>query len=171
MPFSQRERTGNYIPYYYDVVRTTATNGSGATDSDHLHFLTVANQESAQIRGIYGSARSGTGGGMSLRLITAATPGSGGTAQTPQPRNSRSPAADLTVANDATSLTPGGTPKLRLSIGVAQLGGNGGWQALEPAAGLTLQPNGGANGNAELHSIANAASVPFDVTVEHAEGA
>lgn len=112
----------------------------------------------------------GTAGGGKLRLKTAATIGSSGSAQTPAKRNANSPAAGLTVFNDGSTLTAGTTLTQRLAVGVAQTGGHGGWCALEPAAGLTLLPNGGTNGNAELYSIFNGSAVPVDITVEFAEG-
>lgn len=157
------------MPYYYDTARSVSSNGTGSTESCHLAFLTVANQAEAKIKAIYGSALFGTAGGARLRVKTCATAATGGTAQVPQPRNSRSPACQLTVVNDTSAITPGGTPLLRLAVGLAQTGGNGGWVALEAPAAITLRPNAGANGNAEVHSIANAASVPIDITVEHSE--
>lgn len=133
--------------------------------------MTVANVEAAQIRGLYGSSIFGTAGGAKLRLVTCATAGTGGTSQTPAKRNPGNPAASLTALNDATAITPGGTPTQRLGVGVAQTGGNGGWVALEPAAGISLLPNAGANGNAEIGSVCNAASVPLDIIMEFCEGA
>lgn len=160
------------MPFYYDTHRETTTNGSGSTESQHLRFQSAANQESARIVALYGSCIFGTAGGAKLRIKTASSIGSGGTSQTPAKRNPNNPAAGLTAFNDATALTAGtGTVTERLAIGMAQTGGMGAWVALEPSAGISLLPNGGANGNAEVWSEANAASVPIDITVEHAEGA
>lgn len=119
---------------------------------------------------IYGSARFGTAGGGQLRVKTCATAATGGSAVTPQPRHPTMPAAGLTAKSDASALTPGGTPVVRLAIGISQTGGPGGWAALEKAAGIHLAPNAGANGNAEIASIVNGTSVPIDITVEHSEG-
>lgn len=150
--------------------RQTTSNGSGSTLTTHLRLLTVANVESARIRGIYGSAIFGTAGGAQLRVVTCATAGTGGTSTTPSKRNPNNPAASLTALNDATAITPGGTPVQRLAVGIAQTGGNGGWVALEPDASITLLPNAGANGNAEIGSYCNAASVPLSITTEFCEG-
>ncbi len=46
----------------------------------------------------------------------------------------------------------------------------GGWVNLEAPAAIQLLANGGANGNADMVSIFNAASVVFDATMEIAEG-
>lgn len=158
------------MPFYFDTVRATTTNGTTLTESPHLLGLTAANQRVASLRGLYGTARSGTAGGASLRVKTAGTAGTGGTSQTPAKRESGQPAAGLVVTNDATTITPGMTLTVRLAVGLAQTGGNGGWVALEPAAALSLMPNAGANGNMEIYSIAVGTSVPIDVTMEHAEG-
>jgi hypothetical protein len=158
------------MPFYYDTVRATTTNGSGSTETTHLRFVTAANKRMALIRGLYAAAVFGTAGGGKLRLKTCATAASGGTAQVPAARDPSQPACDLVAANDATTITAGGTPVVRLAVGFAQTGGNGGWVAPEPSAGITLLPNAGATGNAEIASIANAASVPIDITVEHSEG-
>lgn len=159
------------MPYYYDSNRVESTDGTGSTELQHLRMQTVANQKVAKIKAIHGSAQFGTAGGAKLRLKAASSIGSGGTAHTVSKRNPDSPSAGLTVFNAATALTAGtGTVVQRVAVGLAQTGGHGAWYALEEDAALALLPNGGANGNAELWSIANAASVPLDMTVEHSEG-
>jgi hypothetical protein len=45
----------------------------------------------------------------------------------------------------------------------------GGWVALETDMGKAMKPNGGANGNLEVGSLANAASVTVDVSVDFQE--
>lgn len=157
------------MPYFYDVVRDSTTDGSAGTEEFHLLFITAANQGVFRMTGLYGSVRSTTAGGARLVVKTAATPGSGGTSQTPAKRNSRSPAAAVAVTNDATALTPGTTLTNRLGVGTAQTGSPGGWVALTPDAALTLQPNGGANGNMEVYSNAASNSMPIMVTVEFSE--
>jgi hypothetical protein len=127
----------------------------------------VANQETSKIVGIYGAARFGTAGGAQLRVKTWSTASTVGSSKTPGKRHPSFPAASLTAFTGPTS---GTTPTVRLTVGLAQTGGTGGWVALEPAAALTLLPNGGANGNADVFSIAASASVPVDFTVEHSEG-
>jgi hypothetical protein len=157
------------MPFYYDIERAITTNSTAAALSTHLRMLTVANQMTCRITALYGKARFGTAGGAFLQLVTAATAGTGGTAQTPQPRNSKMPAADTTVFNDATAITVGGTPTTRATCGFAQTGGQNGWVATEFDNAVTLRANGGANGNAEVGSIANASSVTGTVTLEFAE--
>lgn len=158
------------MPFYFKTNRITTTNGSGSTESTHLLFLTVANQISAVVKGIYGSLVHGTAGGAKLRAYRGATAGSGGTSKTPAKSNGSSPAAALTAFDDQTSITPGGTLVNQVTVGLAQTGGQGAWVALEPDDGLYLSPNAGANGNLEIKSIANATSVPLDITVTHSEG-
>ena len=123
-------------------------------------LLTAANQQVMKFRGLYGCSVFGTAGSAS-----------GGTQPVPGPRNPDSPAAATQVWNDSSTLTAGsGTVTQRLAVGVAQTGGNGGWQAMEDDASIVLKPNGGAKGNMEIWSIFNAASVPIDITTEFCEG-
>lgn len=164
------------MPFYYDVKKTPGTpgtahtsNGSANTLSTHFRALTVANQKMARICGVYGSARFGTAGGGSLYVVRAGTAGSGGTANTPGERMPDIPAADTTWFDDATAITAGATPVSQLTVGVAQTGGQGGWVGLEVDHMIGMKPNGGANGNLELASKFNAASVTFDATVEFQE--
>ncbi len=132
-----------------------------------MRLLTIANQETCRVAGIYGTARSGTAGGGSLRLKTYSVASTVGQQQTPQPRHPSAPAASVTAFQAPTA----GTFKaLRMSVGLAQTGGMGGWVNLEAPASIQLLANGGANGNADVVSIMNAASVAFDATVEIVEG-
>lgn len=165
------------MPQYYTVGKTPLTpgtlftaNGTPNTLSTHLRFLTVANQMAAKIMGIFGNARFSTAGGGMLALIKGGAAGSGGTAVVPALKNKYSQrAADTTVFSDATAITPGTTPLVQQTIGVAQTGGQGGWVALEDDDAHALAPNGGANGNAELGSFFSTASVTFDATVDFKE--
>jgi hypothetical protein len=157
------------MPFYYDVNRNTTTNGVANTLSTHLRFLTIANQKMARIMGLYGAARFGTAGGAVLRLIRGGAAGSGGTSQTPGEANPDTPAAETTAFNDATAITPGTTPVTQLTVGVAQTGGHGGWVALETDMGKAMKPNGGASGNMEVGSLANAASVAVEITADFQE--
>lgn len=147
------------------------SHGTGSTEKQHLLFLTASQQETAKIKAISGCALFGTAGGAKLRAKQASTAGSGGTAHTVSKRNSRNPAAGLVATDNGTSITAGtGTVVQRLAIGLAQTGGQGGWAALEDPEAISLQPNGGAAGNLELWSIANAVAVPLDMMVVHSEG-
>lgn len=168
---SDFERKGIPLPFYFETCRQEASNGAGSTETEHLLFLTASQQESAAIKAIYGNSIFGTAGGGKLRAKQASTAGSGGAAQTVSKRNSRSPAAGLVATNAGSAFTAGtGTVVQRLTVGLAQTGGQGAWAALEDSAAIRLQPNGGAAGNLELWSIMNAASVPLDMMVEHSEG-
>lgn len=161
------------MPYYYDVTKAITTNGSAGTESSHFRIATVANQESARITGLYVASRFGTAGGAQLRLKTnTGTAASGGTANTPGQRNIRgNPAAQTTVFDDTTTITPGATLKQRLTVGFAQTGGMGGWVATEPAAAFAMMPNAASPVDVEITSLAAAASVTADATIEFAEGA
>ena len=55
-------------------------------------------------------------------------------------------------------------------MGFAQTGGMGGWVALENDHAVLLKPNGGADGNAEVSSRADAISQKIRVTLELSEG-
>ena len=152
------------MPFYYAVNKSVTTNGSANTLSTHFRFLTVANQKMARIMGLSGGARFGTAGGAVLRLIRGGAAGTGGTAHTPSEANPDTPAADTTVFDDTTAITPGTSPVTVLTVGVAQTGGHGGWVALETDMGKAMKPNGGANGNLEIGSLANSASVVVEIT-------
>ena len=157
------------MPMYYDITRSITTNGSGGTLSTHLRALTVTQQPTMSLKNVYGSMRSGTAGGAQLRCVTCATAGTGGTSQTPAKKNANFAAAQSTWFNDATAITPGGTPTTRFTIGLAQTGGMGGWAPIEPDEAIQLLANGGANGNLEIGSLANSTSVAGDITVGFSE--
>lgn len=160
------------MPFYYDLVRSTTTNGTTLTESTHLWVKTAAEQETLGFAAIYVSARSATAGGGTVRLKdNTGTTASGGTGQTPTPKNRRgNPSAQSTWANDASAITPGVTLTVRGSIGFAQTGGNGGWIAVEPAAKVQMQPNTTNPVDCEITSIAVGTSIPIDITVEFGEG-
>lgn len=155
------------MPFYYDINTNYTSNGSAATETDHLRLLTVAEQETCHICGIYAAARFGTAGGAQIRVKTFGTASSSGSSITPQPRNPNSEAANTT---GYTAPTAGSSPATRLTVGMAQTGGMGGWVALEPSHAFALLANGGAKGNADFFSICNAATVLFDLSVEINEG-
>jgi len=159
------------MAFYYDLNRALTSNGSALTESTHFRLATVANQETCRLMSLYGTCRGGTAGGGSLRVKTWATASTGGTSQTPAKKNPNSPAASVTAFNDATAITPGTTAVVRLSIGVAQTGGTGGYVPTEKEAPIALLANGGANGNLDLLSIFNATSQAFDAFMDLAEGA
>lgn len=163
------KKGANTLPAYYDVSRATTTSSGAASESEHVRALTTTAQATVRIMGVYGACRSGTAGGAQLRVKTYATVGSGGTSQTPAKRNANSAAASSVWTNDASAITAGTTATTRLTIGLAQTGGMGGWVALEIDHALALLTGGGANGNMSLFSIANAASIAIDTTTEFQE--
>lgn len=160
------------MPFYYDLSRSETSNGSANTTSTHFWGKTAANQESVAIKGVYVASRFTTAGGAQLRIMTnTGTTASGGSSQTPQPKNLRgNPAAQSVWANDGTAITPGTTLTQRLSIGFAQTGGSGGWNALEAPDAFQLMPNATNPVDVEFVSDASAASVTFDMTIDFSEG-
>lgn len=157
-------------PFYYDVSLPITTNAGAGTQSSgpHITLRTVSNQTVAMVKGCYVGARSGTAGGGEIRAMTLGTAtSSSGTTTSPAKRHPNSPAALTSCLSSQTG--PGATPATRFSIGFAQTGGMGGWVAIEPDAAIMLLPNGGANGNLDINSISNAASVAADLTVEFSE--
>jgi len=160
------------LPFYYDVNRAETSNGSAGTESSHFYAKTVANQETMALKGIFIASRFGTAGGAQFRAKTnTGTTASGGSSQTPSPRNVRgNPAAQTTWFNDGSAITAGGTLTTRLTIGFAQTGGMGGWVPVEAPDAIVLMPNATNPVDLEFTSIANAASVTFDATMEFSEG-
>lgn len=159
------------MPLYYDLWRQTTSHGTPSTTVAHMALLTTSQQLTAKIRALFGSAVFGTAGGAKLRLYTAdTTPFSGGGSATLNPRIPGTTAAATTAKHDGSAITPGTTLVQRLAIGLAQTGGQGGWCALEDGDSVVLKPNGGVAGNAEVHSVANGATVPLDVGIVVAEG-
>lgn len=158
------------MPSYYDTSYPFTTNASGATQSSgpHLTLRTAANQTVCMVKGIYAGARSSTAGGGVLRVMTlgTATSSSGSTVVAAK-RHANSASASTSALSSQTG--PGSAPTSRLSVGFAQTGGMGGWVAIEPDAAIMLLPNGGANGNMDVNSYANSASIVADLTVEFSE--
>ena len=116
--------------------------------------------------------RFATAGGAQLRFKdNTGTVASGGTAQTPIPKNRRgNPAAQSAWKNDATAITPGGTLLVRGMVGFAQTGGMGGYVPIVPTAAIQMMPNATNPVDVEITSLAATASVPFDLQVEIGEG-
>jgi hypothetical protein len=160
------------MPYFYDLNRAETSNASANTVSTHMWVKTVANQETLAIYGVYAASRFATAGGAQLKVAhNTGTTASGGTAQTPAPKNLRgSPAAQSVWANDASAITAGATLIQRLSIGFAQTGGMGGYVPIVPTAAIQLMPNATNPVDAEFQSDAATASVTFDLTVDIGEG-
>jgi hypothetical protein len=58
----------------------------------------------------------------------------------------------------------------RISIGFAQVGSMGAWSPTDPTAKVQMMANAASPVDIEFTSVASAASVPFDMTVEFSEG-
>jgi hypothetical protein len=160
------------MPLYYDVNYPFTSNTSAGTETTALWAKTAAEQETVGIIGIYVAARFGTVGGMAVRAKTnTGTTASGGTGQTPAAKNLRyGVAAQSTWANGATTITPGSALTVRMAVGAAQTGGMGGYVPITPQDGLQMMPNTTNPVAMEWTTIASAASVTGDLTVEFQEG-
>src|SRR5579885_1131924 len=159
-----------FFTYAIEQIGLT-TNSTTDTESNHLLLLTptaAASKGPCYISQLKAGARGATAGGCALRLSAFATAGSGGTSVTPQPRNSRSPAANTTAANGAYTAGSGTRTDLA-GVFFPATGGSDVWFPNDEDDGVVLQLGGGANGNAEIRSRANPTSVPFDFLVEFFE--
>ena len=163
------------MPYYYDVNPGALTsNGSSNTEGTYLRAATVANQETASIKGIFVAARFTTAGGAQFRAKTN-TGGSatGGQATyTPAARNLRGNPASQTLWwwSSTGTITAGGTLTTRLSIGFALTGGMGGWVPVEAPDSLVMMANATNPVDMEFTVIASQATAPLDATIEFSEG-
>jgi hypothetical protein len=150
------------MPFYYDVTRETTTNGTTQTLSTHLR-ATPAAAVPAGVVGLYGNARHGTAGGGVIYLTRPGTAGSGGTASTENKKHPDNPTAGLAWTDDASAITPGATPQVQVTVGIAQTGGQGGWVALERDMAVQMKA---AGVGVEVGSKAVGTSVPINVTVD-----
>ena len=111
-------------------------------------------------------------GGAQLRLKSnTGSTATGGTGQTPTPKNLRgNPSAQSIWANDGATITNGTTLTTRLSVGFAQTGGMGGYVPIVPTAAIQMMPNATNPIDVEVTSDAATASVTFDATIDIGEG-
>lgn len=159
------------MPFYYDLVRSSNTNGTTLTDSTHFWGKTIANQQPVHIATLNASARSASSGGGTVNLKTnSGTIASGGTSQTPAPRNALNRAADSVWANDASAITIGTILAVRAFVGFAQIGGPCSWIGVEPEARIQMQPNGANPIDVEVSSVAVGLTIPITAGIEFAEG-
>jgi hypothetical protein len=156
---------------FYDVNRSTSTNGTTLTTSTHLWAKTVASQETVNLMGVFATARSSSAGGATLNILqNTGTTASGGTANTPGIKNLRLPAAQSVWADDTSAITAGTTLKTRVSIGFAQTGGMGGYVPIVPGDAIQMMPGTTNPVDVEFTSIAVGTSIPFTLTVDFQEG-
>lgn len=160
------------MPLYYDLNFALTTNGSAGTETTQMWGKTAANQETCNIVGLYCAARFGTAGGGQLRIKhNTGTTASGGTSQTPAPKNLRySVAAQSLWSNAGTAITAGATLVNRITVGFAQTGGMGGYIPITPQDGIQMMPNATNPVDVEITSLASSASVTADMTLEISEG-
>ena len=160
------------MPFFYDLQNAFTTSGTPLTEVTQMWAKTVANQETVSLFGVYFTARGAVAGGASGRVKhNTGTTASGGTSQTPAPKNLRgNPAAQSVWANGATGITPGGTLVTRLGIGYAQTGGMGGYQPPMQNAAIQMMPNTTNPVDLEFTQLAASASVPADLTIDIGEG-
>lgn len=161
------------MPFFYDVEYTNSVTLVGTSPAKVIAGKQLAAGPTLGIYGFMVSARSLTAGGGSARTYTNTAGGtvfSGGTAQTPVPKNPRSPAAISTWVNNGSAITAGTTLLCRNSVGFAQTGGTGGLQPIMQQA--AIQIDGGTTPNpvdVEFEALTSTASTPVDFTVEIGE--
>ena len=156
------------MPMYYDVSQRAIT--AGTSETVQINFLTGTSKPTCSITGVFANSVGSTAGGCVFTGSTFATAGtSSGTAVTPGKRNPNNAAAQV-VANVAAITTTGSSTRtVRIVVGFAQTGGQGGWVAVTPDTALQLVAGGGTNGYAEFASLANAASQTYNYTIEFYE--
>lgn len=147
-------------------VANVATNATPNTDTNHLRVLTVA-AKGAMLKALYLIGK-GAGltaiSGIATRIVRQGTASTVGSAITPAPRGTVG-AASLTAF---TGPTVGATPLQQCVVGCGAAG-PGGWVAPDFDSGITLDANGGANGNADVISQSGTAGLNFQYTLEHGE--
>lgn len=160
------------MPLYYDLNYAFTTNSSAGTENQMMWGKTASQQETVGLVGLYIAGRFGTAGGAQARIKTnTGTTASGGSSQTPAARNLRYGVAAQSIwANAGSTITPGVTLTIRMSIGFAQTGGMGGWIPITPQDSIQMQPNATNPVDVELTNLASAASVTGDMTLEFQEG-
>lgn len=155
--------------FYYDTNIASTTNGTANTENKEEYLLTVANQRTAALMGMYISGRMASAGGLVMRSkVFPTTAPSGGTAYTPGKRDPDAPAASTTAGTGAYTVGTG-TPKIRQIVGCAAQGGFGGWFAATLEQSHLLKPNGGVNGHIEFYSLCGLVSTQFDFNTEFVE--
>jgi hypothetical protein len=161
------------MPYFYDL-EFSATQTTAGTPQTQMAGKNVAAGAVLGIYGLIAAARSLTAGGMTVQTKTNTAGGtvfSGGTAQTPTPKEPRAPAAQSTWVNGGTAITPGTTLLVRNAVGMAQTGGTGGLQPITPQA--AIQVEGGTTPNpVDIEFVSNGvtSAVVYEQTLEIGEG-
>jgi hypothetical protein len=161
------------MPYFYDL-QFSATQTTAGTPQTQMAGKQVAAGATLGLYGLMAAARSLTAGGGTVFTKTNTAGGtvfSGGTAQTPTPKEPRAPAAQSTWVNGGTAITAGTTLLFRNAVGFAQTGGTGGLQPIMQQA--AIQVEGGTTPNpVDIEFVSNTvtSAVPFELTLEIGEG-
>jgi hypothetical protein len=162
------------MPYFYDL-EFSATQTTAGTPQTQMAGKQVAAGAVLGIYGLIAAARSLIAGGMTVQTKTNTAGGtvfSGGTAQTPTPKEPRAPASQSTWVNGGAAITAGTTLLVRNAVGMAQTGGTGGLQPITQQA--AVQVEGGTTPNpVDVEFVSNGvtSAVVFELTLEIGEGA
>jgi hypothetical protein len=161
------------MPYVYSIqnkqvpLENLTTNGTANTESEQTFVKPGAARPVAILALIVqGKAAGATQlSGLMFRLKQwTTTAGSGGTSVTPGPTDPRGPAAaataGITTTAAGTVTTGTGGPTLVKACGCS-VSGPGGWTAINPDAGLTI--DGGANKSTDLFSSSGTISLNYEV--------
>jgi hypothetical protein len=151
------------MPMFYDHNRSFTTSVTPATEITEMGITPGAGIMG--IYALYGSCRFNTAGGAALKLKSTATLATGGAGGALTPKYARNGAVAATLLVGA--LTGGGTPIVRQSVGLAQTGGSGGWQALMPQDAFQATTS---TVGYEIATVASSASVPGDIGLDIGEG-
>ena len=159
------------MPFYYSIVPgSDQTSATGAnSNTDHLRCAVAAGSE-VMINSLYiwGRANAAsTISSISYKLLRMSSASTTGTAFTPQPRDTNSPAALsswFTAPTIGTSATQADIEIGCLSAGAAY------WMPYDPDAAVRLKPGGsGTAGNIDGISQGSAASLAFRYSLEFYE--
>lgn len=150
------------MPFYYDVVQTGVVFST--VDSPRIFYRTIANQPVAKFMEAAVCGEGTAREGMTIKLNTMAVASTAGTAVTPGKRHPNAPAVSTLAFTGATT---GTTPTTHLIVETRGSGLWGHWFARDWEHAITLLPNGGANGNLQVHT--QGATVAGTIVVVHAE--
>jgi len=156
---------------YYDVgQRAITTNASANTETVRVQFISGSQKPTVNLTGVFANAVGSSAGGGVFTGSTFGTAGSvgSGTAVTPNKKNPNNAASGTVVNNNSGGALTGGsgTRSVRITVGFAQTGGQGGWMALTPDAAIAVLANGGTNGYLEFADLANGTSQTFNYELE-----
>lgn len=147
------------MPFFYDLSLSASSSGSTNTEVDHILGIAGATQGYGVVE-VRGCIRTGTTvGAGALRLKTGGT-SAAGTAAT---LNKRDPSNPSSGSSWTTAITAAGSPVVRASVGLSQVGNDGWWCAPSPDAAIGVAP--GTSNKGELFSICNTASQGIDMTI------